>query len=358
MRLAFYAPMKPPDHPVPSGDRAIAQALLAALDEAGAVPEVVSRLRLREGKGDRDAQKALATQAQEEVARLLSVGQYSGWRAWVSYHNYYKAPDLIGPAVSRALNIPYVVIEATRAKKRLAGPWHAFAEAAEAATDHAAAVFHFSARDAQALHRDAPEGQKIISLPPFLNLRRLPEPSELSGAILSVGMMRRGDKTASYEIIAETLACLPHRNWRLEIVGDGPARSEVEALMRPFGEAVTYLGQLEPRAVQKALQRARVFFWPGVNEALGMVYLEAQASGVPVVAQDRPGMREVLAPGAYPDPGAGPQALAQRLQTMLDDEVALGKAGAAARQFVARDHLLPAAAVRLKQGLEEIGVHA
>src|SRR4051812_6266828 len=35
MRVAFYAPMKPPDHPVPSGDRRMAQLLLAALGFAG-----------------------------------------------------------------------------------------------------------------------------------------------------------------------------------------------------------------------------------------------------------------------------------------------------------------------------------
>ncbi len=37
MKVAFYAPLKPPDHPVPSGDRQLAQALLQALRAGGQV---------------------------------------------------------------------------------------------------------------------------------------------------------------------------------------------------------------------------------------------------------------------------------------------------------------------------------
>ena len=35
MRIAFYAPMKPPNHPVPSGDRTMARLMMAALELAG-----------------------------------------------------------------------------------------------------------------------------------------------------------------------------------------------------------------------------------------------------------------------------------------------------------------------------------
>ena len=42
---------------------------------------------------------------------------------WFTYHVYYKAPDWLGPAVSEALGIPYVIAEASHAEKRAAGPW-------------------------------------------------------------------------------------------------------------------------------------------------------------------------------------------------------------------------------------------
>ena len=57
--IAFYAPMKPPDDPVPSGDRTMARALLAALEGAGLGDmQPVSRLRSRDGEGDPAAQDA------------------------------------------------------------------------------------------------------------------------------------------------------------------------------------------------------------------------------------------------------------------------------------------------------------
>ena len=43
--VAFYAPLKPPDHPIPSGDRRMARVLLRALASAGQAVELASRLR-------------------------------------------------------------------------------------------------------------------------------------------------------------------------------------------------------------------------------------------------------------------------------------------------------------------------
>jgi len=54
MRIAFYAPMKPPDHPVPSGDRRMARLLLAALRRGGHQVSLASRIRARDGTGDRE----------------------------------------------------------------------------------------------------------------------------------------------------------------------------------------------------------------------------------------------------------------------------------------------------------------
>ena len=45
MHVAFYAPMKPPDHPVPSGDRRMARLLMQALAHAGHRVVLASRFR-------------------------------------------------------------------------------------------------------------------------------------------------------------------------------------------------------------------------------------------------------------------------------------------------------------------------
>ncbi|MEM6306279.1 MAG: glycosyltransferase, partial [Pseudomonadota bacterium] len=245
---------------------------------------------------------------------------------------------------------------ATRAKKRLHGTWCRFAKAAEAATDAAAVVFYLTLRDAETLQRDAPDGQKLLHLSPFLPLETLPPAAQLEGPMLSVGMMRAGDKLASYRIIAEVLAQLPQGGWRLQIAGDGPARADVTALMAPFGEAVTFLGRLDRTALAETYQNAQLMLWPGVNEAFGMAYLEAQAHGVPVIAQDRPGVREVLAPGNHPTVDAGAPGLTARVQALLSDVKTRHAAGAAARAHVAAHHLAPHARETLQRGLEHVGV--
>ncbi|WP_345889583.1 glycosyltransferase family 4 protein [Pseudosulfitobacter sp. DSM 107133] len=351
MSVAFYAPLKAPDHPVPSGDRAMARALIAALETGGYAPQLASGLRIYDGRGDAGLQADLMGKAQMETDRLLGSQEAAGWTHWLTYHNYYKAPDLIGPAVCRSLGIPYLQVESTRARKRLTGPWAGFAAASEAACDAADAVLYLTKRDSEALRRDAPEGQRLIHLHPFLARPDLPPQSDLSGPILTVAMMRHGDKLASYRLIAETLRLLTS-DWHLDIVGDGPARDEVAALMAPFGDRVHLRGMQTGAALDAFYAEASLLLWPGVNEAFGLTYLEAQAAGIPVVAQDRDGVRDVVV-GVHPAPEDGPEALARNIDALLADPVARAAAGATARAQVAAHHLLPAATRTLTQALQD-----
>ncbi len=344
--IAFYAPLKSPNHPVPSGERQIARNLITALqtDAVGRLHDVVlvSELRSFDKLGDAARQADLLQAAEREIAELITRGRREAWAGWVTYHNYYKAPDLLGPAVCRALGLPYVSIEATRASKRLGGPWDAFERQAAAACDAADVLFHFTDRDAVALRDHQRAGQRIVSLSPFLAQESLPKAAQPEApTVLIAGMMRAGDKLASYEIAAQALADLPGA-WQVEIAGDGPKRAEVEALMAPFGARVRFLGQLDDVGMAVAYHRARVFLWPGVNEAFGMVYLEAQARGVPVVAQDRPGVNEVVDPAGL-CPQNSPEALAQSLSAVLDVDATHARRVAAAQERMHARHLLGAA---------------
>ncbi len=347
--IAFYAPMKPPTHPTPSGDRQMARALMAALGDQA---ELVSELRLYDGKGDGAVQAELEQRAHDEAKRLIAKG---GWRAWVTYHNYYKAPDIIGPIVARALDIPYILIEATRSAKRLTGPWSRFAALAEAATDHADLVFYFTERDRVALEQMRPEGQRLTKLHPFLPRTDLPAPAPLTGqTILSVAMLRDGDKLESFRIIADTLPLLTTPDWHLQIAGDGPARDEIETLFAPLAPRITFLGQLDRNGLDQAYRNADAFLWPGVNEAFGMVYLEAQAAGLPVVAQNRDGVRDVvLADGLVPA-DHGPNALAQALDRLLGSPAERQTRGRKSRAFVAENHLLNTASKTLWQHINAL----
>ncbi|GAB5435521.1 glycosyltransferase family 4 protein [Falsiruegeria mediterranea] len=344
-RVAFYAPMKSPHSAVPSGDREMARNLMTAIGQRdGAQVDLVSELKIYDKAGDTARQADLRQQADAEVERLTR-DLSRDTELWVTYHNYYKAPDLIGPRVCAALDIPYVQIESTRAYSRLTGPWSGFAQAAHDACDAARVIFYVTANDLITLERERAGTQALVHFPPFLPADHLPEASTLTGPMLATGMMREGDKLRSYEIVAETLAHLTG-DWQLDIAGDGPARAQVEALMAPYGSRVRFLGQLDRAALDKAYRAASLFLWPGVNEAFGMVYLEAQAHGLPVVAQDRPGVRDVLLGDGYPAPESGTEALAFLVMSLLRDADHRATWGANAREMIANTHLRPAATAR------------
>lgn len=302
-RIAFYAPMKPPDHPTPSGDRRMARLFIEALSRAGYRPETASTLRLRDGVGDTAVQTALTARANDEIERIARAWDATGAPAlWFTYHCYYKAPDLLGPVLADRFGIPYIIAEASRAKKRLTGPWAGFAARAEAAIDRADLLLAMTAHDRQALDRDATPGQRIAIFPPFLDPG--PAPADKSAdprlRLLTVAMMRGADKLASYRMLADILSGCEGRAWHLTIVGDGPHRAETEALFAPFSDTVSFVGTLEDAAMLRAhYERADALVWPGVNEAYGMVYLEAQAAGTPVIAGDWPGPRSVVAPASF-----------------------------------------------------------
>ena len=56
MKVAFYAPLKPPDSPVPSGDRKMARQLIACLRSNRYDVKLISRLKTREPHGLRHKQ--------------------------------------------------------------------------------------------------------------------------------------------------------------------------------------------------------------------------------------------------------------------------------------------------------------
>jgi hypothetical protein len=161
--VAFYAPLKSPDHSSPSGDRTMARLLLKALRAGGFAPNVASHLRTHDGKGDRGFQEQARRDAVAEADRLIAHFQSlpDGQRPvlWFTYHVYYKAPDWVGPVVADALGIPYVVAEASRAPKRADGPWALGHDGAERALDRADLIFTMTGKDRPALEVARPTHQ-------------------------------------------------------------------------------------------------------------------------------------------------------------------------------------------------------
>lgn len=307
MNIAFYAPMKPPDSAVPSGDRQMARRLMAALRLAGHDVTLAARLRSHDSRGDAARQARLAALGRRIADRYIARGNRP--QLWFTYHLYHKAPDWIGPRVADALKIPYVVAEASFAPKRQAdGPWRIGHAAVEAALRRADAVIALNSADVACV---APlvRGHGMTLLPPFLDLapfqsaaatRMLPGRGarNVEPVLIAVGMMRRGDKLDSYRVLGAALALVRDMPWRLVVVGDGPARAEVERALASVADRVRYLGEQAPEALPALYAAADLCVWPAVREAYGVALLEAQASGTPVLAGAAGGVGDIVQDGA------------------------------------------------------------
>jgi glycosyltransferase involved in cell wall biosynthesis len=363
MRIAFYAPLKPPDHPTPSGDRRVARLFLDALRGAGHEPFVASRLRLYEGAGNGMRQVRLATVARNATTRLLRRWRQEPRAApqlWFTYHLYYKAPDYLGPSVSNALGIPYVIAEASSAPKQAGGSWQAGHCAVEEALHQADAVFGLNPADRECVLPLLRGPQRWVALAPFLDARRYrvrqPRAPSSPPRLVAVAMMREGDKLASYRLLGAALEGLVDLPWSLDIVGDGAARAEVERALAPLGRHVRYRGALDEAGVAEVLAESDLCVWPAVNEAFGMALLEAQASGVAVVAGASGGVAGIVASGdtGLLVPPGDVASFAAAVRWLIVDGEARARMGAAARAKVEREHDLPRAAARLGAAIERL----
>lgn len=353
MKIAFHAPLKSPDHPVPSGDRQMARMLIEALQLAGHDVDIASRLRSFSREASHADFSALRLQADQEIARLRALWRQRGAPdAWFCYHPYYKSPDLIGPRLSAEFSIPYVTAESSYSSRRSHGAWKLAQDEVAAGARQAAVNLCFTRRDREGLESAIPDGRyamlaPFIDVAPFEKLER-----RKSGGfrLISVAMMRPGDKMDSFRMLARALEHLVDLPWTLTVVGDGPARAEVsDAFSALPAERFDWVGEKEPQAIAGMLASADLYVWPGCGEAYGLSYLEAQAAGLPVVAQRTAGVPAVVRDGqtGLLTPVTDVGLLAAAVRRYLDDETFLVECGERARRFVLEERSLPAAAQRL-----------
>ncbi|MEO9527960.1 glycosyltransferase family 4 protein [Roseibium sp.] len=356
MKIAFTAPMKPLDHPVPSGDRTMGRLIVKALESIGHDVTVASRFRSWRKNGSDAIQAEVRTQALEEAERIAGDWERTGYRPdlILTYHLYHKAPDWIGPALADRFDLPYAIVEASRAPKRRTGDWALGFAAADSALERADAVAAIHNADAECLAEVVPHQRLSVLLPfldaePYLEASTAAKPlATLPLKLLAVGMMRAGDKERSYEILADALERVRTLPWHLTIAGDGPVLDRVRGLFPP--ERVTFLGALSPDALPALYARHDLLVWPAIREAFGLVLLEAQAAGLGVVAGDTFGVPDIVRDGetGLLSPEGDAAALAVNLRRVLEEPELADRLGSVARQHILDLHSLSSGAARLE----------
>ena len=363
MKIAFYAPMKAPDHSTPSGDRQVARLLMRALSIGEKEVILASRFRSWEGSGDADRQQKLERIGRRCAERLVQ--RFDRCPAterpavWVTYHVYHKAPDWLGPTVAAALDIPYLVVEASHAPKQAVGPWAMGFTAAAQAVCAADRVVALNSNDLPGLVQLRPDG--VLFLPPFVSG---PAPPPAVGRtanrttlahryglpagqpwLITVAMMRADSKLASYQLLARALRPITDTPFTLIVIGDGPARRRVVDAFRDFANhRVCFLGALHSPQINRWLAVSDLFVWPAVNEAYGMALLEAQACGLPVVAGRSGGVPDIVQHG---ETGLlvdhEPVKFAEAVRRLLRDPDRRHRMGISARRKVEAAHSIDSA---------------
>ncbi len=100
-------------------------------------------------------------------------------------------------------------------------------------------------------------------------------------------------KRKHVDAVLNALAELPpHLPWKYTLVGDGPERSTLEALVHARGleSRVTFLGRISREETIRIMRGADIFVLVSAQETLGVVYLEALAQGLLTIGSRRTGI--------------------------------------------------------------------
>jgi glycosyltransferase involved in cell wall biosynthesis len=135
--------------------------------------------------------------------------------------------------------------------------------------------------------------------------------------------------------IAYLIEAISHlQNVDLQIAGDGPERAELERVTAVFGvsDEVTFTGWIDD--VAEMMSSWDIYAQPSVAEGLGIAALEAMALGIPVVASDVGGLREIVVDGktGYLVSPKSPARLAARIRDLADDPGLRAQLGSAAQE--------------------------
>ncbi|TKB07585.1 glycosyltransferase family 4 protein [Desulforhopalus sp. IMCC35007] len=366
MKIAYYMPFKTMGHPNPSGDLIIGSELYEHLNKNNSV-ELVSPLRARWIYFNPLRLLQLFFERQRIINRLKN----SPPDLWFSYHSYYKAPDLLGPYCSNKLKRPYVIFQAIYSTKRRKNLWTLPGFLLNKATlEHATHIFTNKRVDHKNLLRLIPE-EKLTYIAPGIR----PGDFEFSAEkrkelrpqwaakdevlIITAAMMRPGVKTDGISKVIEACSSLQKKGHQLKllIIGDGESRAGLTRQAKQLLPGrVHFLGKIPRKELYQYFSCADIFAFPGIQESLGMVYLEAQSCRLPAVAFEDWGGKEAIVHNqtGLLSPAGEPERFRDNIERLIVDSKLRHTLAGKAEQHIRANHNLKYNYNTLDKKLQEL----
>ncbi|MFO8085817.1 MAG: glycosyltransferase [Desulfobacterales bacterium] len=290
---------------------------------------------------------------------------------WLTYHTYYKAPDIIGPYVTGKKKIPYVIFQgiySTKRRRDLRTVPGFFLN--RLALKRAAHIFSNRREDELNLQRIIIHDRisyvapgifpKAFQFDPIARrkLRQFWDVGD-SPVIVSAAMFRRDVKTEGLSWVIRACGKIfdEGSDLFLAIAGDGKQKHFLKNLAdKHLPGRVIFTGKLQRDEMYRFYSAGDLFVFPGIRESLGMVFLEAQSCGLPVVAFKNGGIPEVVWQGetGFLTPLLAEKPFIHAIKTLLTNYRLMKKMGRKACEYVRDKHDLNKNYLKVDQILEQI----
>ena len=188
---------------------------------------------------------------------------------------------------------------------------------------------------------------RVAVVPPGIDMPDLrPDVREL-GRMLYVGRLEREKgPLAAVRLMRRVLGRRP--GWSGAVIGTGRLDRAVREEASDCDQ-ISVLGRVDDATVARELARASVLLMPSRFEGLGLVALEAQARGTPVVGYDVTGLRDAVRDGGTLVEEDDEEALYRAALRVLTDDAFAAELGRRGRQFVATEHSWDVVGTLLRQ---------
>ncbi len=183
---------------------------------------------------------------------------------------------------------------------------------AAAVTVPSAEVAHLVQRAYGLTARVIPNGVELETLNP--------QPPEVHEPIRLV-FVGRFSPQKNLPFLLEVLAKLRDLDWRLDLVGDGPLRGELEELARggDLGARIHFHGWVNPEEATAIMRHSDLVVMPSLSEGLPLVGLQALGLGLALATSDHKSFHEIVDDGqnGFTCPVHDPDIFARRLREVL-----------------------------------------